>query len=171
MNEIDGSWGKINQKVLKERGTRTYKVTEIQARQIAKSALQNLGFTLVDSAMPSLVSASALTPKPFSDEEFVKIRRVEEPMMQTMASTHVGNFTSSFFYLTSGKNDVIIDIALRPIESDKTELSLNFRLRYINPSSIVIYGTNPPPEAVRLGIEKWWSAFEAELSKVQPSGS
>ncbi len=84
--------------------------------------------------------------------------------MQAMAANHVGQFTSGFFYLNSGQNEVLVDVTLNSQTQDATNVKVDFRLRYIGKASL-IYGDNPPPEAVRLGLKKWWGAFDSALAK------
>lgn len=162
MNEIDAFWGEANQRIFLQQGIRTCPHPPAQCLRVAKYTASSLGFTVQqESTSYQQFTAAARTPKPFTDSEFQAIKKIEEPMMQAIAATHVGSFTSGFFYLESGSNDVILDARsfFNPT-TGQPMIQVEFRLKYRGPTTGIIYGKNPPPEAVRLGLKKWWLAFD-----------
>ncbi len=164
MDEIDSFWGETNAKILAERGMRVYSAEQTRCWDAAKKTANQMGFTITEEiANSGLLTAKASAPLPFTDAEFKDIKKIEEPMMQAVAANHVGGFTSSFFILEPKHNDVIVKVHVTPEGSNSTRVQLTFQLDYKGPNIGVIVGHNPPPEAVRKGLDKWWSAYEKNL--------
>jgi hypothetical protein len=162
MDEIDQNWGRQKYKILSENGRKVLPMPSAQAERTVIAAAESLGFKK-DSANNGLITFKGISPMPFTDEEYKQIRTVEEPMMQAMAATHVGGFTSSFFILSSGDTNTIIFFTLTPQGSDQTVVSIDFRIEWIKgkKQAGMLLGENPPPEAVRRGLDKFWKAVAA----------
>lgn len=163
MDEVDSYWGVINKKTLVNDGVREYEIKTTVANDVAIKSAKDLGFTIVESSQ-SFLSFKAKTPTPFTDAEYKKIKEIEEPMMQAAAATKVGTVTSKLFYLETGKNYVNAYVRFEALGDSKTKISVDFTLEPIGDTYGLVYGKNPPPEAVKKGLEKWWQAFEANLS-------
>lgn len=166
IDEINSFWGKANQKIISSKGTRIYPNKAIDCWNAAKESAVQLGFTITEESNNSILTAQALTPIPFTVDEYKAIKTIEEPMMQAIAANHVGKFYSNFYYLDEGgKFYVTIKVQITPEADDKSSVRVTFR---IDPKEAIKgysfrYGHNPPPESVRKGLEKWWYAFENNL--------
>lgn len=168
MDEIQSFWGEANQKIISSKGARTFSNKTLDCWNAAKESAVQLGFTITEESNNSLLIAKALTPSPFTVDEYKAIKAIEEPMMQAIAANHVGKFYSNFYYLDEGGNFyVTIKVQITPGTGDKTLVQVTFR---IDPKEDIKglsfnYGHNPPPESVRKGLEKWWRTFESNLIK------
>ncbi|WP_107786605.1 hypothetical protein [Nitrosomonas ureae] len=166
MNEIDAFWGEANQKIISSKGTRSYPNRTIDCWNAAKESAIQLGFTITEESKYSLLTAQALTPTPFTVDEYKAIKTIEEPMMQAIAANHVGKFYSNFYYLDEGgKFYVTVKVQITPEADDKSSVRVAFRIDPKEDIKGFIYGHNPPPESVRKGLEKWWYVFENNLIK------
>lgn len=165
VTEIDDFWGQTNRKILAEKGSKILPVPVDRAVSAVRAAAASLGFTEQPSNLVNVLRFKAKSPTPFSEEEYKKIRIVEEPIMQAMASTHVGSMTSSFFVLTSSDTNTSLEVRLSPQGSENTLASLAFSLEWIkgNKQSGLLLGTQPPPEAVRRGIDKFWGSVSRSI--------
>lgn len=165
MDEIDSFWGDINKKIIASQGSRIYRKNATECLIAAKNTASQLGFLITEEDGDSLI-ARAPTPTPFTKEEFKSIKVIEEPMMQAIAANHVGKFTSNFYYLDdNGKMFVILKVIIKQEEtSAQTLVTISFQIEPKNKIKGFIYGHNPPPEALKKGLEKWWNAFEYNLS-------
>jgi len=164
MDEIDSFWGEVNQGIISSGGSRLYSVEVTECWNAAKKTATQLGFTLTEESINSILTARALTPTPFTADEYKAIREIEEPMMQAIAANHVGKFYSSFYTLDDGgKFYVTINIQITPEAEDKSLVRVSFRIDPKEDIKGFLYGHNPPPESVRKGLEKWWKAFESNL--------
>lgn len=162
LNDIDAHWGKTNAKILAEKGIRTFPACQQKCLLAAKNATMELGFSIEKESSNSL-TGKASGPTPFTEDEYKEIRAVEEPMMQAAAADHVGGFWSSFFKLQSGKSWVIIDVYVSPNGTSKTDVRVSFRIQQKEVNPNIIVGNNAPSEAVRKGLDKWWSAFDKNM--------
>ncbi len=166
MDEIQSFWGEANQKIISSKGARTYPNKAIDCWNAAKESAIQLGFTITEESNNSILTAQALTPTPFTVDEYKAIKTIEEPMMQAIAANHVGKFYSNFYYLDEGgKFYVTIKVQITPEADDKSSIQVTFRIDPKEDIKGFIYGHNPPPESVRKGLEKWWYAFENNLIK------
>lgn len=166
MNEIDAFWGEANQKIISSKGTRIYPNKVIDCWNAAKESAVQLGFTITEESNNSVLIAQALTPSPFTVDEYKAIKAIEEPMMQAIAANHVGKFYSNFYYLDEGgKFYVTIKVQITPEADDKSLVRVTFRIDPKEDMKGLIVGHNPPPESVRKGLEKWWHTFENNLIK------
>lgn len=166
INEIDAFWGEANQKIISSKGTRIYPNKAIDCWNAAKESAIQLGFTVTEESNNSILTAQALTPIPFTVDEYKAIRTIEEPMMQAIAANHVGKFYSNFYYLDEGgKFYVTVKVQITPEADDKSSVRVAFRIDPKEDIKGFIYGHNPPPESVRKGLEKWWYVFENNLIK------
>ena len=106
MGAITSAWRNNNFKYLQKDGVRVYKMEIEAAKQSSFAAMKELGFQLQNdttdrSANVAYLDFKAIAPAPLSKEEYQKVKEVEEPMMQAIASTEVGDFTSSMYVLSS----------------------------------------------------------------------
>ncbi len=166
MNEIDSFWGEANQKIISSKGIRIYPNKAIDCLNAAKRTAIQLGFTVTEESNNSIITAQALTPTPFTADEYKAIIAVEEPMMQAIAANHVGKFYSNFYSLDEGgKFYITVRVHIAAEANDKSSVQVSFRIDPKEEIKNFVYGHNPPPESVRKGIEKWWYAFESNLAE------
>jgi len=170
MNEIDYFWGNTNQKVLNTDGVRMYSATKNEVLEAANAAAAKLGFKT--SYYTDRINMVAQIPTPFTKEEYASIKKLEEPMMQAIAAKHVGKFTSNFFILSDKDFDIIADFSVSDhttnptVIEGKSLVAISFSLKFTGNAYGMIYGHNPPPEALRKGLKKYWDTFENELGKI-----
>lgn len=169
MDEIDSFWGEVNQKIISSNGDRVYSNELDQCFDAARKTAIQLGFTIKEENSTSL-TVIALTPTPFTKDEYKAIKAIEEPMMQAIAANHVGKFYSNFYTLDgSGKFYVTGKVNITPEKvKNKTLVQISFRIDPKDKTKGFIYGHNPPPESVKKGLDKWWSAFESNLGISEP---
>ena len=151
------------EKLLIERGTRTYRQNRADAFVAMRIALAQLGM-LTEQQDLSLghLAVAARAPVPLTDEEWRRASEVDLPLLRRLIEPHVG-VAANFFQFEPQGLEVVINATF--IESASgTEVSLTVRLRE----------TAPPrsgwprreyvsPRVVSLGIEKIFAAFEREL--------
>lgn len=167
INEIDRFWGESNKKIINAYGARLYAANKQDILRSSCAAARNLGFN--STVYANEVKLVAKIPSPFTADEYKKIKEVEEPMMQAIAAKEVGQFTSNFFYLSD--KDFNIHGTLQAtdhydnpnVAEGKVLVSINFYLQYIGSTYGIVFGHNPPPEAVRRGLAKYWAALDKEL--------
>lgn len=171
IDEIDSFWGEVNQKILSANASRVYSNEIEQCMEAAKKTATQLGFTIIEES-EGFLTIRALTPTPFTKDEYRAIKDIEEPMMQAMAANHVGKFYSAFFTLDDkGIFYITATVGMKKSFSDKTHVRIEFKLHPKKEPKGYIYGTNPPPESVRKGLDKWWNTFESNLGISEPQSN
>jgi hypothetical protein len=171
MDAINNTWRNTNFKYLQKYGVRVYKMDIQAAKQSSLAAMKDLGFQLNNdntdqSTKVAYLGFKGIAPAPLSKEEFKKVKEVEEPMMQAIAATEVGSFTSNMFYLSNSKDFEII-VNIKMIENlPKTNIYLDFNMYYRKPNPFIMYGDQPPPEAVKMSIKKFWNAFDKNANSI-----
>ena len=125
--------------------------------------------TFVDLGLPVIrknydlgeVYAEANAPTPLSQEEWLKVRDKETPRVR-----EVGGW---LMYLAEDPSDYILTVraSIRPV-GNKTIVVIDYALRMpeyeamgLTPSKVA------PPEAVRIGSDKFWAALDSNLAKVK----
>ena len=85
--------------------------------------------------------------------------------MQAMASNHVGGLTSSFFVLTSNDTNTVLYVRFETGGPITTLVHLDFALEWLEgrQQAGLLLGENPPPEAVRRGVDKVWNSISDKL--------
>ena len=170
MDEIDLFWGEVNQKIISSKGSKVYSKEVSKCLDAAKKTALQLGFSITEESNNSLI-LRALTPAPFTKDEYRDIKDIEEPMMQAMVANHVGKFYSKLFTIDDkGLFYIIVKINISQNSAyDGSLVQITFQLYPKNDDDMkgFVYGLNPPPEAVRKGLDKWWNAFESNLETTQ----
>ena len=163
INAVNQGFRVEYEKLLIERGTRTYRQNRADAFVAMRIALAQLGM-LTEQQDLSLghLAVAARAPVPLTDEEWRRASEVDLPLLRRLIEPHVG-VAANFFQFEPQGLEVVINATF--IESASgTEVSLTVRLRE----------TAPPrsgwprreyvsPRVVSLGIEKIFAAFEREL--------
>lgn len=162
LNSIDSTWGSTNSIYFAQDGARKYTISMADSREILYKTMKELKLEYQTDRSNDATSFyfMATAPTPLTQDEYDEVREIEEPMMQAIAATDVGKFTSNLIVLSDGSDfDIIIHVVLQEGESD-TEVQLDLSMRYKKPNSFIVYGTQPPPEAVRIGLKRFWHTFE-----------
>lgn len=160
MNRVDSAWGVDNRNLLRAAGTRTYKLPKADAFRAMAITLSELGFIVKNQDFTTgILLASAPIPTPLSIDEWEQIKKVEEPRMQRIAAQDAGEFTASLFRLSDNDFDTIVNVFLLERAAD-LQITMNFQMQYTGRKSVLTYGHQPPPEAVKYGIRKAWDHFE-----------
>ena len=170
MNAIDSFWGETNKKYLNKYGERTYTIdigTSVSAMNAVMTAFNiNIVNEYRSSNKEIIIKYKGTSSSVLSKDEFQKVKKVEEPMMQSIAATEVGNFTSNFFLLTNGDDfNIVIKVNFKEVNFN-TRIYFDFEMHPKKEDTYDLYGDNPPPESVKIALDKAWSAFEGQVKKI-----
>ncbi len=163
ITEVNETFRKDYERILEERGSRTYQVAQPQAFDALRTALTRLGMRIVDQS-PEIgyLNASAPAPNPLDADEWRKAAEADLPKMREIAVKHVGIIGRFLRFEPEGLDIVITATALRAAAG--SEISLTMRMRETAPPpSGMPRREYPPPSAVRMGLDKIWREVEREL--------
>lgn len=160
LDRIDSTWDVDNKKLLKTAGVRNYDISKKEAFQAMVITLTELGFIVKNQDLDSgFVYASAPIPTPLTKDEWAQVKTTEEPRMQEIATQEAGSMVGSMFVLSDTNFDTLVN-ALLLERTSGVQITMNFQMEYTGPKSLVGYGHQPPPEAVKFGIQKFWDHYE-----------
>jgi hypothetical protein len=108
-----------------------------------------------------LFSSSA--PTPLTNEEWAEVKKRDTPEMRDIAEDELGPL-SWFATLDPSGKDVLVNVLVEE-KGVGVEVSLKMRLRVAATGSDRARRMQPPPTAVRIGLDKFWALFEDELGK------
>lgn len=155
------------EKILNEKGTRTYPVGQPQAYDALRNALTRLGMHIADES-PEIgyLNVSAPAPNPLDAREWREAADADLPKMREIAVKHVGVIGNMVRFEPEGLDIVINATALRA--GSGSEISLTMRMRETAPpKSGMPRREYPPPSAVRIGLDKIWREIDRELRPVR----
>ena len=164
ITDLDAQWKAENVKILEEFGHRTYQTTKHDAFAAALRAGRRLNMLIEEQDRPSgFVFASASAPTPLTKDEWANVQEIETPKMREILGESLG-LLSVFANLDYSGKDVLVNVFLTE-RDEGVEVSVAVKLRNNKAKSDLIRRMEPPPTAVRLGLRKFFSAFEEELGE------
>jgi hypothetical protein len=166
INAVNQGFRGEYEKMLAERGTRTYKLNRADGFVAMRVALATLGMrTEQQDVTLGHLAVAAAAPLPLSDEEWRVASQADLPLLQRLIEPHVG--VAAYFVKFEPQGlDVVINATF--IERDGgTDVSLTVRLREVAPPrSGWPRREYVAPHILSVGLEKIFAAFERELSAV-----
>ncbi len=163
INAVNQGFRVEYEKLLVEKGSRTYPVSRSEAFVAMRVTLAQLGMKTEqqDQALGHLAVA-APAPLPLSDEEWRVASQADLPLLRQLISPHVGAAANFVQFEPMGLAVVINSTFLEAARG--TEVSLTVRLREVAPPrSGWPRREYVSPHVLTTGIDKIFSAYEREL--------
>jgi hypothetical protein len=151
------------ERILADKGVRSYKVKKTEAFVALHAALSRLGMR-VDSQEPEVgyLNVYAPAPTPLNAQEWQKAAEADLPTIRAIARPHIG-VAAEFISFEPEGLVIVINATTLDIPAG-TEVSLTMRMREVAPpKSGMPRREYPPPTGVRIGLDKIWAQFEQEL--------
>jgi hypothetical protein len=151
------------EKLLADKGTRTYKYGRAEAFLAMRVTLAGLGMrTEQQDVNLGYLAVAAKAPLPLTDEEWNTASRQDLPLLQRLIEPHVG-LVAHFVHFEPQGLEVVINATVLEAAAG-TEVSLTVRLREIAPPrSGWPRREYVAPHVLSVGLEKIFTAFEREL--------
>jgi hypothetical protein len=163
ITEVNETFRVEYERILEERGSRTYPVSQPQAFNALRNALTRLGMRIADQS-PEIgyLNVHAPAPNPLDAAEWRAAAEADLPKMREIAVKHVGIIGRFLRFEPEGLDIVINATALRA--GGGSEVLLTMRMRETAPPpSGMPRREYPPPSAVRMGLDKIWREVDREL--------
>lgn len=151
------------ERILAEKGVRSYKVKKTEAFVALHAALSRLGMR-VESQEPEVgyLNVYAPAPTPLNAQEWRQAAEADLPKIRAIARPHIGMAAEFISFEPEGLL-IVINATTLDIPAG-TEVSLTMRMREVAPPrSGMPRREYPPPTGVRIGLDKIWAQFEQEL--------
>jgi hypothetical protein len=168
--KLESAWLQSNVRILEGDGHRQFKATKQQAFEAAQLAVRRLGMVVEEQNYETgFLLATAPAPTPLTMAEWAEVQRRDTEEFRTIIAKEVGALALFATLDPSGK-DVLGNVFVAEKESE-VEVSIGLRLRSTVAASDRVKRLQAPPTAVRMGLRKFWNAFEIELGSVVTAGT
>ncbi len=170
INAVNKGFRAEYEKLLADKGSRTYKLGRADAFVAMRVALAQLGLrTEQQDVTLGYLSVAAPAPAPLTSAEWRAASQVDLPLLHRLIEPEVG-LVANFVHFEPQGLDVVINATFLDVK-DGTEVSLTVRLRETAPpKSGWPRREYVSPQVLRVGLEKIYGAFERELHAApQPS--
>jgi hypothetical protein len=151
------------ERILAEKGVRTYKVRKTEAFAALHAALSRLGMR-VESQEPEVgyLNVYAPAPTPLNAQEWQRAAEADLPKIRAIARPHIGMAAD---FITFEPEGLLVAINATAIDiPGGAEVSLTMRMREVAPpKSGMPRRDYPPPTGLHIGLDKIWGQFEHEL--------
>lgn len=165
VTNIDFAWKLANDEILEKDGSRKFKASHYQAFVAAQGTLRKIGTVVEKQDLPSgFLFATAAAPTPLSPAEWEIVKETDTTDMRKIAVEEVG-YMGWFANLDPASKDVLINVYV-VARHDQAEVSIGMRLRNKKDIKGLKKRTQPPPTAMKLGLEKFWRVFDEQLQSV-----
>lgn len=111
------------------------------------------------------LQGSAPAPTPLSKQEWGLVEQSDNPSLQAIATQELGAIGSQFT-LDPEPYDVLLNVFVSEIPQGATvSLELRIKNRTVQMYKTA-YSSEPPPTAVRIGVEKFWYVFGQQIAMI-----
>ena len=163
--DLDANWQAKNAQTLTELGQRTIDSTKYSSFVAVQGATRRLHMIIEEEDYATgFLFASSAAPTPLTSDEWAEVQKVETPGMREVLSESLGVLSQTVELDPSGK-DLLANVFVTE-RDEGVEVSVSIRLRNNLAQGDRVRRMEPPPLAVRLGLEKFWAAFDAELDSL-----
>jgi len=163
ITDINKEFQQQYERILTEKGTRTFDVKPAPAFTGTRAALFRLGMRL-EAQDPDLglLTVAAPAPTPLNEAEWQRVAQADLPMMQLLAANCVG-LTGWLLKFEPEGLEIVITATVMPAAGG-SEISLTARMHQVKPPpSGMPRREYAPPTGVRMALDKIWTQIEREL--------
>jgi hypothetical protein len=145
ITNVDIQWKEVNDKTFEERGRRTIQASKREAFLAARSAAIRMNMVVL------------------TNDEWAEVEKRDTPKMQKIVQPELGMLSELATLDPSGK-EVLANVLVTERDNG-IEVAVQMRLRVVNVKTDRVRRMQPPPTALRIGLDKFWGFFEEELGK------
>ncbi len=166
---LDSEWKAANDLTLRTMGRRIVALSRPQALLAARGATQKLGMLVEkENVETGFLLVTAAAPTPLTAAEWAEVQAADTSKMRSVIADEVG-LASWFATLDPSAKDVLANVLVKE-KREGVEVSIGLRLRNKRVVKGRIRRSQPPPTALRIGLRKFWSAFDEELRDMSSTG-
>jgi len=162
---VESDWKAQNEQILKNEGRRTFKATKRQGFEAVQSAAGHLGMIIESQTYETgFIFMAAPAPTPLTASEWERVQAAETREMRDLVSQDLGFYQWWVTLDPSGK-EVLANVIIQETNAG-IDVVLGLRLRVKDSTTDKLKRMQPPPTALRMGLAKFWSAYEMELDTI-----
>lgn len=165
--QLNAKFETAYERILAERGTRSFAVPPSVAYDSLNAALTRLGMIgEMRDRYTGTLTVAAPAPKPLSDAEWQEVVDADKPLMASVLCPCLGAYCLKLKFEPQDYV-IVINATVLPGPNGGSQVSLTTRMREIVPRPGVPRRDYPPPTGVRMALNKIWSAFDRALAARQ----
>ncbi len=167
INEVNKAFEADYEAALTKNGTHVVNASPNQAFDAVNAAFVRLGLDLREQSRSlGFISAEAPSPLPLDRSEWERAAAADLPRTKELLKRHIGWAAEGFNFDTNGL-DTVMTATISGVRGG-AEISFTMRLRVVGPANSDLPRRDyPPPTAVRIGLDKTWSAVDRELAALR----
>ena len=165
IQNVESAWKLVNDETLNKDGHRIFKATKDQGILAAQLAARRIGMVVEEQSYDTgflFVTAPAPTPLTMSDWE--KVQEADTEDLRSIISDEFG-LLKFWVTLEPSSKEVLANIFINE-KNEGIEVTVGLRLRGTGSETDRKKRLQPPPTAVRMGLNKFWDAYENELAAI-----
>jgi len=164
INDINAAFKAEYEATLARNGTRVITASPGEAFDAVYAAFVKLGLVVrQQSRALGLISAEAPAPLPLSRDEWDRAATIDLPKAKELLRRHIGPLAELFHFEPEGIDTVMTATVIGT--SGGCEISFTMRMREVAPPKSGLPRRDyPPPTALKVGLDKLWSAVDRELA-------
>jgi len=163
--KVESEWKTENTQIISKEGKRTFTATKRQGFEAAQLAANRLGLVIENQTYETgFIYMAAPAPTPLSKAEWEKVQKTETREMRDLVSQDLGFYQWWVTLDPSGK-EVLTNVFITETK-EGIDVTIGLRLRVKDSSSDKLKRMQPPPTALRMGLAKFWAAYEMELDNL-----
>jgi hypothetical protein len=166
INAINKVFQAEYERILDDRGTRSFKVPQGRVFVALHAGLARLGMKVVDQdPQAGTLTVSAPAPRPLDSDEWQRAAAADTPLMHKTVCPIIGNLACQQVRFEPEGLDIVINATVLPVVGG-SEVSLTTRMRQITePISGMPRREYPPPTGVGMALDKVWRQLDHELAE------
>jgi len=169
IQDVEAAWKTVNDQTLIKEGRRSFKATKEQGFLAAQLTVSQIGMVIEEQAYDTgFLFVTAPAPTPLTMSDWAKVQEVDTEELRAIISDEFG-LLNLWVTLEPTSKEVLANIFINE-NKEGIEVSVGLRLRGTGPESDRKKRLQPPPTAVRLGLRKFWNAYEKELDTILAKG-
>ena len=156
---LESTWKAENDNFLQKEGRRFFKASKRQGFTAAQLAAAQLGMIVEQQDYDTgFIFVTSPAPVPLTVEEWAMVQETDTKEMRSIVAEQVGIYSWWVTLDPSGK-DVLSNVFIKE-EDGGINVSIALRLRVRSATTDKLRRMQPPPSAVRIGVKKFWAAYE-----------
>lgn len=169
IHKVEAAWKEVNDQTLLKEGRRFFKATKHQGFLAAQLSAGQLGMVVEDQSFDTgFLFVTAPAPTPLTMTEWAMVQDADTEELRNIIEDDFG-ILRFWVTLEPSSKEVLANVFIAE-KNDGIEVSIGLRLRGTGAKSDRKKRLQPPPTAVRLGLSKFWVAFEQELGGIVAKG-
>ena len=169
IQNVENAWKQVNDQTLIKEGRRSFKATKEQGFLAAQLTASQIGMVVEEQSYDTgFLFVTAPAPTPLTMSDWAEVQEVDTEELRSIISDEFG-MLKLWVTLEPSSKEVLANIFVSENDAG-IDVSVGLRLRSTGAKSDRKRRLQPPPTAVRLGLRKFWDAYETELAAVLAKG-